>query len=173
MADEPVEKSASPAPGLQRRRLTTNRFSTQDLTPLGARRRSSIDSLREARRSFQDSTDDLLMPKPDLHGHEKSIESSAWDSAPLAFALLPAVGGLIFTNGSSVITDVMLLGLAAIFLNWSVRLPWYVLIALTGYHATKLTELGIGTIPRNRFERRRRSLTMNRYTPTRARMITR
>lgn len=30
----------------------------------------------------------------------------------------------MFTNGSSVITDVMLLGLAAIFLNWSVRLPW-------------------------------------------------
>lgn len=31
---------------------------------------------------------------------------------------------MLFQNGSSVITDVMLLGLAAIFLNWSVRLPW-------------------------------------------------
>lgn len=55
---------------------------------------------------------------------EESHESSPWHSAPLAFALLPAVGGMLFTNGSSIITDVMLLGLAAIFLNWSVRLPW-------------------------------------------------
>jgi len=53
-----------------------------------------------------------------------SHESSHWDSAPLAFALLPALGGLFFTNGSSVITDVMLLGFAAILLNWSVRIPW-------------------------------------------------
>jgi hypothetical protein len=45
----------------------------------------------------------------------------------LAFALLPALGGMFFKNGSSVITDIMLLGLAAIFLNWSVRLPWLVL----------------------------------------------
>jgi hypothetical protein len=52
-----------------------------------------------------------------------SHESSHWDSAPLAFALLPALGGLFFTNGSSVITDVMLLGFAAILLNWSVRIP--------------------------------------------------
>lgn len=53
------------------------------------------------------------------HGHD----SSHWDSAPLAFALLPAIGGLFFTNGNSVITDIMLLGFAAILLNWSVRVP--------------------------------------------------
>lgn len=81
-------------------------------------------SLREARNSFQASTDDLLLPKPSGADHHEMRQSSAWDSAPLAFALLPALGGLLFTNGSSVMTDVMLLGLAAIFLNWSVRLPW-------------------------------------------------
>lgn len=32
----------------------------------------------------------------------------------------------MFTNGSYVVTDIMILGLAAVFLNWSVRLPWYV-----------------------------------------------
>jgi hypothetical protein len=42
----------------------------------------------------------------------------------LAFAILPAVGGLLFQNGSLFVTDVLLLGLAAIFLNWSIRLPW-------------------------------------------------
>jgi hypothetical protein len=94
----------------------------------GVRRRSSNFSdysLREARKSFQSSTDDLLLPKPSARGHESSHDSSPWHSAPLAFALLPAIGGMLFTNGSSIITDVMLLGLAAIFLNWSVRIPWY------------------------------------------------
>lgn len=74
------------------------------------------------RKTFQSSTDDLLLPKPS--GSQESHDSSAWHSAPLAFALLPALGGMMFTNGSSVMTDIMLLGLAAVFLNWSVRLPW-------------------------------------------------
>lgn len=43
---------------------------------------------------------------------------------PLGLALLPAVGGLLFKDGSAIVTDITLLALAAIFLNWSVRLPW-------------------------------------------------
>jgi hypothetical protein len=31
----------------------------------------------------------------------------------------------LFKDGSAVITDITLLALAAIFLNWAVRLPWY------------------------------------------------
>jgi hypothetical protein len=115
-----------------RRRPPTNRFSTtvEDAPTPGVRRRSSNFSdysLREARRSIQSGTDDLLLPRVEEKmgdGAGKGHESSAWHSAPLAFALLPALGGMLFTNGSSVITDVMLLGLAAIFLNWSVRIPW-------------------------------------------------
>ena len=77
--------------------------------------------------SLRDSTDDLLLPGPSgAVGTAGHIEPSHWHSAPLALALLPAVGGLLFQNGSSVITDLTLLALAAIFLNWSVRLPWYV-----------------------------------------------
>jgi hypothetical protein len=114
-----------------RQRPPTNRFSTTMETPATTevRRRSSNFSdysLNEARKTFQSSTDDLLLPKPAEPGKEKSHDSSHWDSAPLAFALLPAIGGMLFKNGSSVVTDVMLLGLAAIFLNWSVRLPWLV-----------------------------------------------
>jgi hypothetical protein len=113
-----------------RHRLPTNRFSTTVETPSpGVRRRSSNFSdysLNEARKTFQESTDDLLLPKPSATGRESSHEPSHWDSAPLAFALLPALGGMLFKNGSSVITDIMILGLAAIFLNWSVRLPWSV-----------------------------------------------
>jgi len=151
MSEEPpIVKTSSPAPGLQRRVLTgdesaqfrhrppTNRFSTQDGPSGGVRRRSSNFSdysLKEARKSFQDSTDDLLIPKPNTMGHETGHdESSPWHSAPLAFALLPAVGGMLFTNGSSIITDIMLLGLAAVFLNWSVRLPWSVLLTNCDHH---------------------------------------
>ncbi|KAF4636652.1 hypothetical protein G7Y89_g1431 [Cudoniella acicularis] len=109
-----------------RRRLPASRFAPETPSPNVRRRSSNFSdySLSEARKNFQSSTDDLLLPKPSVDGHDAGHDSSAWHSAPLAFALLPAVGGMLFKNGSSVITDVMLLGLAAIFLNWSVRLPW-------------------------------------------------
>jgi hypothetical protein len=105
------DASAPPGPGLRRR---SSNFSDY--------------SLNEARRSFQSSTDELLLLKPprDAGAPPAEQESSAWHSAPLAFALLPAVGGMLFKNGSAMITDFMLLGLAAIFLNWSVRSPWFV-----------------------------------------------
>ncbi|EPE30039.1 hypothetical protein GLAREA_13087 [Glarea lozoyensis ATCC 20868] len=139
--DPPSRKATSSPAGSQplRRVLTLDensrrsspgsRFSpsTDVPSPASNRRRSSnfsVDSISEARRTFQSSTDDLLLPRPDASGKAQSHDSSAWHSAPLAFALLPAVGGMIFQNGSSVVTDIMLLGLAAVFLNWSVRLPW-------------------------------------------------
>ncbi|KAK6075767.1 hypothetical protein SCUP234_07568 [Seiridium cupressi] len=50
---------------------------------------------------------------------------------PLVLALLPAVGGLFFEGGSAFFTDVILLGLAAIFLRWSVTQPW------NWYHAAQ------------------------------------
>lgn len=115
-----------------RHRPTINRVSTSTSTEApspSARRRSSNFSeysFNDSRKTFQSSTDDLLLPKLGATGVE-AHDSSVWDSTPLAFALLPALGGLLFKNGSSIITDVMLLGLAAIFLNWSVRLPWSVL----------------------------------------------
>ncbi|KAL3423528.1 hypothetical protein PVAG01_05275 [Phlyctema vagabunda] len=111
-----------------RHRPPANRFSTNagdGLSPDLRRRSSTFSeySLNEARKSFQESADDVLLPTP-LGAIDSRAEHSNWDSAPLAFALLPAVGGLLFKNGSSIITDIMLLGLAAVFLNWSVRLPW-------------------------------------------------
>lgn len=92
----------------------------------GPRRSSNIsESVDEARQSLKSSTDDLLLPRVQNGGLETSDETSHWQSAPLALALLPAVGGLLFHNGGAVVTDLTLLGLAAVFLNWSVRLPWY------------------------------------------------
>jgi hypothetical protein len=105
-----------------RRRPPINSLSTENPLEPPRRRSSNFSdySLHEARRSLQD---DLLNPRPtglELGNHE----GSSLSSLPLAFALLPAVGGMLFKNGSAVITDVMLLALAAIFLHWSVTQPW-------------------------------------------------
>lgn len=82
------------------------------------------DSFDDAQQSIRSSTDDLLLPKADGRRLETQEAPSHWHSAPLALALFPAVGGLLFKDGSAVVTDVTLLGLAAVFLNWSVRIPW-------------------------------------------------
>lgn len=93
------------------------------------RRRSSTFSdysLSEARRNL---SDDILNPTGaglDL----VNPHSSNWGSIALGFALFPAVGGLFFEKGSSLVTDVMLLGLAAIFLHWSVTQPWLVALVV-------------------------------------------
>lgn len=96
-------------------------------------RRSSVfsEGLSETRKSLLSSTDDLLLPRyksgSQLPGQD---EPSHWHSIPLGLALLPAVGGIFFKNGSAVVTDITLLALAAIFLNWAVRLPWYAGLSL-------------------------------------------
>ncbi|KAJ5495131.1 hypothetical protein N7539_000247 [Penicillium diatomitis] len=90
------------------------------------RRNSTLsDSLSEARHSIRSSTDNLFLPRV-AHDREEpeSTEESHWHSAPLVLALLPAIAGVFFQGGSSFVTDVTLILLAGIFLNWSVRLPW-------------------------------------------------
>ncbi|CAG8899661.1 unnamed protein product [Penicillium egyptiacum] len=89
------------------------------------RRNSTLsDSILEARNSIRSSTDDLFLPRVAKDHATLSTEESHWHSAPLGLALLPAIAGIFFHEGSSFVTDVTLLVLAAIFLNWSVRLPW-------------------------------------------------
>lgn len=117
MADPPIPRASS----LRRRppRPTVEGSSWQ-------RRNSTLsDSLSEARNSIRSSTDDLFLPRV-AKGEDPATDESHWHSAPLGLALLPAIAGVFFQNGSVFVTDVTLLVLAAIFLNWSVRLPWYV-----------------------------------------------
>ncbi len=122
MAKSTARQSHSPI----RSRLLGRASTVADLSsPLRHRRSSNFsDSLEGTRQSIKSSTESLLLPKATSPELENIHEPSHWHSAPLALALFPAVGGLFFQNGSAVVTDMTLLGLAAVFLNWSVRLPW-------------------------------------------------
>lgn len=105
------DASASP---LRRRPHLSTDLSSAELPP---RRSSNFSeySLNEAR--------DILNPVPE-GTHVMESETSSLASLSLAFALLPALAGVLFKNGSAVVTDVMLLGLAGVFLHWSVTQPW-------------------------------------------------
>ncbi|KAL9093178.1 MAG: hypothetical protein Q9159_000355 [Coniocarpon cinnabarinum] len=77
------------------------------------------------RASFRASTESLLLPPRAMSDDEPLHEEpSLWYSAPLLFAIVPAVGGVAFKSGSTLLTDVALLALAAIYLNWCLITPW-------------------------------------------------
>lgn len=127
MVDSP-SPSLHPPPTTTLRRRGLPRAATFGEGSWPQRRNSTLsDSLSEARNSIRSSTGDLFLPRV-AKGPERSAatEESHWHSAPLGLALLPAIAGVFFQEGSAFVTDVTLLVLAAIFLNWSVRLPWYV-----------------------------------------------
>ena len=84
-------------------------------TPIatGIRRRSSVYE------TIQDVQSEILAPA--------AKENVNWNNIPLAMAILPAVSGLFFTNGTHFVADVILLFLAATFLHWLIKFPWYVI----------------------------------------------
>ncbi|KAI1434362.1 hypothetical protein GGR50DRAFT_407971 [Xylaria sp. CBS 124048] len=70
---------------------------------------------------LETSADELLNPsKPSSEENKKS----PFVYIPIISALLPAIAGVFFENGAAFSTDLILLGLAAIFLHWSVTQPW-------------------------------------------------
>lgn len=91
-------------------------------------------------------TDDFFSPRARDHDvDENHTDPSWWHSAPLAFALVPAVGGVLFKRGSAVITDIALLAFAAIYLNWTLITPWYAFSCRKICHLAN-TQQGTGTI---------------------------
>ncbi|KAJ4420117.1 hypothetical protein N0V82_004564 [Gnomoniopsis sp. IMI 355080] len=104
----PSDRGVSPANGMRRRSSTLSDF-----------------SITEARRSFRDGTQDILNPSAGTPKDTPAQDaSSIMSSLPLAFALLPALFGVLFEGGGAVITDVMLLGLVFIFLRYTITQPW-------------------------------------------------
>ena len=107
------------------RRAQTLGDITNFSTPGNQRRNSVLTTDSQAERiSMRSSVDDLLLPTSPTKGHEHG--SSHFHSTPLLFAVLPALGGILFEGGSVVLTDICIIALSCIFLNWSLRLPWYV-----------------------------------------------
>lgn len=118
---------ASPSPHGLRQRPSGRPSTIMEGNAQLNRRRSSFlsETFSETRKSLRSSTDDIWLPRPKgAHDLPDEDDTSHWQSLPLVLALLPAVGGLFFTDGSAVITDITLLGLAAIFMNWALRSPW-------------------------------------------------
>lgn len=121
------DRDQTPSPTRLRHRPSMRNSIYQSKEVDGLKRRNSLfsEAWSDTHKSFRTSTDDLLLPRVSTTSAvDDQIETSNWHSVPLVLALLPAVGGLLFKDGSALITDVTLLGLAAIFLNWALRLPW-------------------------------------------------
>jgi hypothetical protein len=172
MADSPSSSSPPPsappprntpaASSLRRRGLPARAatFIEGHSTDWAQRRNSTLsDSISEARNSIRSSTDDLFLPRVTRDQDDPiASEESHWHSAPLVLALLPAIAGIFFRDGSSFVTDVTLLVLAAIFLNWSVRLPWYVQTLNLHPHNSRLVAntkyAGTGIAQHRRFNER-------------------
>ena len=69
-------------------------------------------------------------------------KSSTLHHLPIAFALLPAAAGLIVGGGEKW-TDVMLLGLAGVYLNWLVKCN------ISSIHGTNSSSLGMVSCVKN------------------------
>lgn len=74
--------------------------------------------------SYSFPVDTALLFKPADSRLADNHDATTWHSAPLAFALFPALAGLLFHNGGAIATDLSLLVLTGVFLNWSVTVPW-------------------------------------------------
>jgi hypothetical protein len=90
---------------------------------LSRRRSSLLSDTSDTRHSFRSSTDNLLRTSS-KHELASSDEPTHWISSPVLFAVLPAIGGLVYQNGGPILTDVLTLALASWFLHWCVRFPW-------------------------------------------------
>lgn len=133
------------------RAATFSEGSRPSQQPHSRRRSSLLSEYSDTRHSFRSSTDSLLRSTTsnnDMDQLASSNEPSVWHSAPLAFAILPAVGGLLFQNGSAHVTDILLLGFASMFLNWCVRAPWdWYFAAQQVQYIDPDEELPAGSIP--------------------------
>ncbi|KAK5628009.1 hypothetical protein RRF57_003724 [Xylaria bambusicola] len=130
--DEPLSTSNEPPPAFAFRRAATlgqpsqlRRRLNGFHPPSSAENQNAFTGLRRRSSTYSDylesSADDLLNPsKSKTEEQPKSL----FVYIPLTLALLPAIAGLFFENGSAFFTDLILLTLAAVFLHWSVTQPW-------------------------------------------------
>ena len=85
--------------------------------------RTTSSSSLSHRASFHKGDSLFLPPRAESPTTDQE-EPGLWYSAPLLFAIVPAVGGVAFKKGSVLLTDLVLLVLAAVYLNWCLISPW-------------------------------------------------
>lgn len=130
--DDPLSTNNEPPPPFAFRRATTlgqpaqlRRRLNGAHPPSSADNQNAFTNLRRRSSTYSDyletSADELLNPSK---SNAEEEQKSPFVYIPLTLALLPAIAGLFFENGSAFFTDLILLTLAAIFLHWSVTQPW-------------------------------------------------
>ena len=107
----PINPINSINPNLNRNNMssTTTTVTRDGMTAKAARRKSNA--------SFVTAADEDTVPI-------KNDVDMLWYTYPLAFAILPAVAGMLFNKGNEFVTDTLLLGLAGRLLYWIITFPW-------------------------------------------------
>jgi hypothetical protein len=105
-----VSSDTLPQPPLRRQSLPAGAFNTRrrSSTPTGM---PPIPERAPTMIPIEDEPVHVVVEPP---------KGNTWHHLPIAFALLPAAAGL-FVGGGEKWTDVMLLGLAGVYLNWLVK----------------------------------------------------
>ncbi|KAJ3565109.1 hypothetical protein NPX13_g7615 [Xylaria arbuscula] len=130
--NDPLSTSKQPPPPFAFRRAATigqppqlRRRLNGFHPPSSAENQNAFANLRRRSSTYSDyletSADELLNPSK---SNAEEDQKSMFVYIPLTLALLPAIAGLFFENGSAFFTDLILLTLAAVFLHWSVTQPW-------------------------------------------------
>jgi hypothetical protein len=97
--------------------------SSSDLAELHRRRRSSTFSNYSYKEAKEDLEKEILDPTP--AGAGSPPRQTSWKSRlPIMIGVLPPAAGIIIKGGAAFFSDLMLMGLVAIFLHWSVTTPW-------------------------------------------------
>ncbi|RPA87361.1 hypothetical protein BJ508DRAFT_410869 [Ascobolus immersus RN42] len=115
LGKKPIDGTSSPPTSINSNLNRNNQMSstttvTRDaMTSKAARRKSNASSFMAADEDAVPITEDVDM---------------VWYTLPLAFAILPAIAGMIFTKGNEFVTDTLLLGLAGLLLYWIIKFPW-------------------------------------------------
>ncbi|KAG6076806.1 hypothetical protein E4U16_002595 [Claviceps sp. LM84 group G4] len=120
-----VLDEGAPAPMQRKSRASRSDASNEGLPPPPPQGPAAVPLRRSSNFSEYnlDEARDLLNPGA-IARATHAPESSSLASLSLAFALLPAIAGVLVKDGHVLVTDIMLLGLSGVFLHWSVTQPW-------------------------------------------------
>jgi hypothetical protein len=123
----PAFLGSPPGHALRRAATVAESMSSRRESTFGAASEASLPPSPLRRTSFAFSDANIGSgrdPNKNSDADAEGVRETTWDSAPLAFALLPAFGGVLVNGGNAFVTDLLLLLLGAKFLHLGVTKPW-------------------------------------------------